>query len=287
MTSAICDAHVHVFEPQKFPYVTTRRFTPGVATVQDLRVHLDKVGASQVVLVQPSVYGENNDCLLSALTALSGNARGVVVLTNAISGKEIDSMHQMGVRGARLNLLVDHTADPDVAISKLAELEAFIPPEWHIQLHVSSDVLGALFSHIENSSRKFVLDHLGLPDVTLGTHSFAWQRQLALLKSGNLYVKLSAPYLSSKSLSPYADLDPFLDSLLLIRPDRLLWGSNWPHTQGTSRNASAASDAVEEFRVVDESLWLRQCTVAAGSSAVAVFEENARRLYDHPGCDSY
>lgn len=280
MTSTICDSHVHVFDPKKFPFAASRRFTPGVATVQDLRIHLDMIGASQVVIVQPSVYGENNDCLLNALTVLSGNARGVVVLRNAISDKVIDSMHRVGVRGARLNLMVDHIIDHDEAILQLTKLETLIPPEWHIQLHVSPNVLGALFSHIENSSRKFVIDHLGLPDVKLGIHTFTWQKQLALLKSGNLYVKLSAPYLSSHSHSPYEDLDPFLDSLMKLRPDRLLWGSNWPHTQGTARNVNTTSDSVEEFRAVDESLWLRQCSNAAGSSGVAVFEENARRLYD-------
>lgn len=76
MSRAICDAHVHVFDPDRFPYVTTRRFTPGVASRQDLNEHIRNLGLSHVVLVQPSVYGDNNECLLDALNELSGTAGG-------------------------------------------------------------------------------------------------------------------------------------------------------------------------------------------------------------------
>jgi predicted TIM-barrel fold metal-dependent hydrolase len=233
-----------------------------------------------VVLVQPSVYGDNNACLLNAMNDLTGIAGGVVVISPATSSLEVDEMHQLGVRGARLNLVVNHEHDPEVAIRKIKELDSVIPEAWHIQLHVSIDALGAIFDRLDGSKRVFVLDHLGLPDVTRGTQSFAWQSLLRLVGAGGLFVKLSAPYLSSVSGPPYSDLEPLVKSLLRIRPDRVLWGSNWPHTQGVARNVHASVETIEAFRHVDDKQWLQLCSSADEQASSALFSENARRLYD-------
>lgn len=280
MSSAICDAHVHVFDPGRFPYVTPRRFTPGVASAEDLKRHIRKLGLSRVVLVQPSVYGDNNECLLDALKELPGIAGGVVVISSATPSRKINEMHQMGVRGARLNLVVDHVQDPEVAIHRFRELDSIIPDTWHIQLHISLEVLGYLFDRIDCSRRTFVLDHMGLPDVARGVQSPAWQNLLRLVSAGNLFVKLSAPYLSSGTGMPYPDLVPFIKSLMRIRPDRMLWGSNWPHTQGTQRSVHAAAESIEAFREVDDMPWLQLCSSVAGPSSLALLDENARRVYN-------
>jgi 2-pyrone-4,6-dicarboxylate lactonase len=280
MSPPVCDAHVHVFDPQKYPYVTPRRFTPGVASARDLQDHIRKLKISHVVLVQPSVYGDNNACLLNAMNELPGVAGGVVVISRATPSSEIDEMHHLGVRGARINLVVDHEHDPEMAVRKIQEIDSIIPEAWHIQLHVGIGALGAIFDRLEGTKRVFVLDHLGLPDVTRGTQSFAWQRLLRLVGAGNLFVKLSAPYLSSVSGPPYSDLEPFVNSLLRIRPDRLLWGSNWPHTQGTKRSSHACVEAIEAFLQVDDLQWLELCSSADEQASVVLFNENARRIYD-------
>lgn len=280
MSSPVCDAHVHVFDPKKYPYVTPRRFTPGVASVRQLQDHIRKLEISNVVLVQPSVYGDNNACLLNAMYEMQGVAGGVVVISRATPSSEIDEMHHLGVRGARINLVVDHQHDPEVAVRKIQEIDSIIPEAWHIQLHVGIGALGAIFDRLEGIQRVFVLDHLGLPDVSKGTQSFAWQRLLQLVGLGNLFVKLSGPYLSSLSGPPYSDLEPFVKSLLRIRPDRLLWGSNWPHTQGVARGAQADTGAIEAFRQVDDLQWLQLCSMADEQASAALFCENARRIYD-------
>lgn len=202
------------------------------------------------------------------------------MISPATSHREIEEMHQMGVRGARLNLVVDHVHDPEVAVRKIRELDSFIPEAWHIQLHISIEGLGYIFDRIDGSRRMFVLDHMGLPDVTRGVQSFAWQNLLRLVSAGNLFVKLSAPYLSSVSGMPYRDLEPFVKSLLRIRPDRLLWGSNWPHTQGAKRSANTSVESIEGFRVVDDMQWLQLCSSVDEQASVALFDENARRIYD-------
>jgi predicted TIM-barrel fold metal-dependent hydrolase len=277
-----CDAHVHVFDPVRFPYVTPRRFTPGVASAGDVRAHLDRLGLTHTVLVQPSVYGSDNRCLLDALAQLGPRARGVAVVSSGTPAAELDRLHQWGVRGARLNLAVDRVADPVEISQRFETLDAQLPPGWHIQLHVSPAALAVLAPRIERSGRHCVLDHLGLPELAQGVQAPAWQQQLALLRQGLVYVKLSAPYLLSQRGEAWADeaLQPFIDSMLRTRPDRLLWGSNWPHTQGTARSEHQRFDVPEAFRVVDDARWLSQCTAPTGAAAAAALVwHNARCLY--------
>lgn len=283
MLPAICDGHVHVFDPRRFAYVTPRRFTPGEATVVQLQAHMRSVELARVVLVQPSVYGEQNACLLDALGVLGAQARGVAVVSRHTSAQEIARLDAAGVCGARLNLVVDHLEEPALALRRLCEIEDRIPPAWHVQLHVSPDVLGSLISHMQQSPRTYVLDHMGLPDVGLGTQAREWRGLSQLMQGGQLYVKLSAPYLYSRCGPPYADLTPFVKSLLTTRSDRVLWGTNWPHTQGTGRSAEAGVDSVETFREVDDREWLEICQRWSTGEAAAVLGNNAAKLYEFSG----
>jgi 2-pyrone-4,6-dicarboxylate lactonase len=279
MALAICDCHVHVFDPQRFRYATPRRFTPSEATVSQLEEHMRAVGLCRVVLVQPSVYGEDNACLLDALHRLGDAARGVAVVSPGTPQEDIAALDEAGVRGARINLAVDPVETPGLALAKVSGIEACIPAHWHVQLHVSPTVLGTLSTHMAQSGRTYVLDHFGLPDTSPETQAFAWQRQLKLLQTGSLHVKLSAPYLVSRVGSPYPDVEPLAKSLMSLRPDRVLWGSNWPHTQGTSRQGTAKPEEVEVFRAVDDRLWRDACATWAGACADALLARNAEILY--------
>lgn len=279
MDFSVCDCHVHVFDPKRFAYVTPRRFTPGEATISHLKSHLRKIDASQVVLIQPSVYGEDNSCLLRALNELGTIAKGVAVISEQTNPEEIAVLQAAGVCSARINLVVDHVEDSRLALNKLMAIEQRIPSHWHVQLHVSQVVLGALANHISQSNRLYVLDHMGLPDVALGPEATHWLQLLELLKSGCLYMKLSAPYLYSRIPDSYADLLPFLESLMDTRPDRLVWGSNWPHTQGTSRNNGYGFESIEPFRDMDDLTWLNTCKKWLGTDCQSVLADNANKLY--------
>lgn len=274
-----CDAHVHVFDPQRFAYVTPRRFTPGTANVSQLREHLRRTGAAGAVLVQPSVYGDHHDCLLNALAALEGTGRGVCVVSERTSRKELAALDAAGVRGARINLVVDHQENIRHALALVNSVEARIPAHWHVQLHVRLGMLRALAGHLRASGRTYVLDHLGLPDIEAGIHGAHWQFLLELLAQGQLYVKLSAPYLSSRTGEPYDDLRPFAKTLFDLRSDRVLWGSNWPHTQGTHRSAEPDLNQVEPFRQEDDRRWRHTCALWAGDQAACVLGGNAALFY--------
>jgi predicted TIM-barrel fold metal-dependent hydrolase len=275
----LCDTHVHVFDPGRFPYAPNRKFTPATANVDQLKSHLGKIGADSVVVVQPSVYGTDHACLLDALDVLGAAAFGIAVIDQATSENDIEHLDRAGVVGARINMVVNNSSNVDSAIKLIEDIELRTPEHWHIQLHVSLNVLEALGECILNSSRFFVIDHFGLPDVSQGIDTPSWRPLLDLLKTGKLYVKMSAPYLSSKQPPNYLDLQPFIESLINANPHRVLWGTNWPHTQGTKRLASIPITEVEQFRVEDDQSWITLCRDWARNHSDEIAFKNASLLY--------
>jgi 2-pyrone-4,6-dicarboxylate lactonase len=294
-----CDTHVHVFDPARFTYARPRRFTPGPATVADLQAYLARMALIRVVLVQPSVYGSDPACLLDALQVLNARgveARGIAVISAGTTDRAIARLDEAGVMGARINLAVNHGAgaagqELADALRLFKQTESRLPAHWHIQWHARLPVMHSLMPLICRSGRTHVLDHLGLPELSAGIKAPEWQALLTRLKASNgdrLYVKVSAPYLVSDCGPAHADLHPWISGLLDARPDRLLWGSNWPHTQGTARNqahppltplSQHPEPTIEPFRAVDERLWQQTCTLLAGDRAADFLGRNAQQLY--------
>lgn len=274
-----CDCHVHVFDPQRHPYAANRKFTPDQASAQQLMRYLDQARMERAVLVQPSVYGSDHRCLLDALAQLNGRARGIAVISKDSSREEIEALDTSGVVGARLNMVVNRSFNPIEANARIEELDALVPASWHIQLHVSLGALASVAQTIERTNRLFVLDHLGLPSVEEGTHGQLWQKMLQMTKRRQLCVKLSGPYLSSKLASPYADLHPFVDALAQANPQAILWGSNWPHTQGVHRKESDDPLQIEKFRVEHISAWPDACLAWLGADMYAQMHRNSARVY--------
>jgi 2-pyrone-4,6-dicarboxylate lactonase len=282
-----CDCHVHVFDPARFAYAPQRRFTPGRATVAQLRQHLAAVGAQRVVLVQPSVYGHQHHALVDALTTLNKGgqdmARGVAVLPPHSTATEVDALAAAGVVGTRLNLAVHGHCDAKDAHDQLQAIEGLTPPDWHIQLHAPLAVLAALAPTLAHLSRTYVVDHLGLPGPAMPPTHPLWQALLSWLATGQVYVKLSAPYLAWHPATGHTEREALVRSLVAAAPHRMLWGSNWPHTQGTGRLPDNDTQQPEPFRVVNDALWLELCREWAGGHANAVAAGNAAQLYGFNG----
>jgi 2-pyrone-4,6-dicarboxylate lactonase len=274
-----CDCHVHVFDPERYPFAASRKFTPDTANAQQLTQYLDQAGMQRVVLVQPSVYGTDNQCLLNAIEQLDGRAKGIAVISKDSSREELDVLMAAGVVGARLNMVVNRSFDTDEAAVLIEELDALLPQSWHIQLHVSLGVLAGVARTIGRSNRLFVLDHLGLPSVEEGTKAPLWQKMLEMIRTGQLCVKLSGPYLSSKLASPYSDLRPYVESLAYANAEAILWGSNWPHTQGVHRNECDDPLRIEKFRDEKDSAWPAACAVWLGTEIYEKMHLNAARVY--------
>ncbi len=225
-----CDTHAHVFGPQsRYAYSPARGYTPPDAPYEAYR-HLHAVlGVTRGVLTQPSVYGTDNTAMLDAVARDPVNLRAVAAVGADVSDAELRRLNDAGVRGIRVNL-VDKGGMP---FASFAEVESFakriVPMGWHIEylVHVHDfpelDVLGRL-------PADSVIGHFGYMHVSNGVDHPAFQAFLRLFEKGRVWVKMTAPYrITARQTLPYDDVEPIAKALREARPDRLLWGSDWPH----------------------------------------------------------
>jgi predicted TIM-barrel fold metal-dependent hydrolase len=265
LPAGTCDTHFHVFGPQdRYPMDPRRNYTPHQSSLQDYRQVMAALGIERGVIVQPSVYGTDNSATLDALRAGGPALRGIAVPAADISDDELADMHRLGVRGIRLNLVNPAMLTLDDALSILRRMAA---QKWHLQVQLDlarfPDALRALCQKV---SVPVVVDHMGkLPPSTRDHHL------MEMLRAGACWVKLSAPYRVSAQPSPHADLTGFVRALADANPRRVLWGSDWPHTELHHGTPSAASlAALVHSWFPDEALRRQICAV------------NPAQLYGYP-----
>jgi len=255
-----CDCHVHIFNPEKFPYSMQRTYTPGSALVSNLLAMENQLGIERVVLVQPSPYGKDNRALLDALQQLGlAKARSIVVIDpNNVTGAQLQDMESMGVRGIRLNLEINGQRDTAVASKLFKEAASkVVHLNWLIELYADVAVLAALAPVINDIGCPVLLDHFA----GIKVHKAAEEQKdietvLNAAQSGNINIKLSAPYRASRNEN-YADVEPLLLRMIEALPNHVVWGSDWPHT-GSSESRSADLDKIEPFRNEDAGKNLNQ-----------------------------
>ena len=224
------DAHCHVFGPQnKFPFSPNAKYVPQDAGPEKLFALRDHLGFSRNVIVQASCHGTDNHATLDAIAKSGGKARGVAVVDPDISDKELDKLHVGGIRGVRFNFLkrlVDNAPkDKFLEIAKRIERLG-----WHVVVYFEADLLEELIPFMEAIPTTIVIDHMGRPDVALGADHDQFVRFERLLKKNpNFWVKVSCPERLSVEGPPYEDVVPFARRLVEKFPDRVLWGTDWPH----------------------------------------------------------
>jgi predicted TIM-barrel fold metal-dependent hydrolase len=247
------DCHVHIFDPEHFPYAAHRRYTPPPATVDDLlRMH-DILGLQRAVLVQPSVYGTDNACLLTALRRLGSRARGVAVIDSSFTRAQLEDLLAHGVRGVRINLEVAKDVDPAKAANRLsdaAERLAGLP--LLIQVYAALPVIAACAPVIKSLRQRILIDHFGLAKGAAGVQQPGFDELLSLVRLPHVFMKLSGPYQVSTQSPGYADIAPIATALATAAADRVVWGSDWPHTGGTHRPADYKHTDLEPFRPEDD-----------------------------------
>ena len=220
-----CDAHFHVFEPGA-PLISPRSYTPRQAPISAWKQMALALGIARGVLVQPSVYGTDNGVLLNALRSDPDSLRGVVVVSPDVTGVELDSMHAAGVRGIRINLRNPGGQGLE-SVPVLAErLKAL---GWHIQIQAGSEHFASIAKLAGGFGVTCVVDHAGFCDLTDGGRTAVQQLQ-RLMDSGNVFVKLSAPYRLARPPA-YVGFAEVCHALAQSHPDRILWASDWPHTE--------------------------------------------------------
>jgi predicted TIM-barrel fold metal-dependent hydrolase len=279
-----CDCHVHVFgPPERFPWAPERTYTPGAAPVAALLTLQEALRLDRVVVVQPTPYGSDNACLLDALAQLGRRARGVIVAGPMVRESDLRRMHEMGVRGVRVNLETRGLRDPLAARAQLEEaagLAALLG--WHVEIYTNLSVIGALAEVLLSFPATIVIDHFGRAEAPRGIHQEGFDVLRQLLRTGRFYVKLSAPYYISQ-LPDYEDVDAIARALIVANPERVVWGTNWPHPGGRS-GPERRPDRLEPFRPEDDGAALNRLARWAGDGTQLhrILVENPARLYGFP-----
>ena len=225
------DCHCHVFaDAARYPIVATRSYTPSPAPLDEYLRMCTTVGIDRTVQVNASVYGFDNTLTLDIIKKLGQHrARGVAGITPDTSSEELDRLHAGGIRGVRLSTKVKGYGGTDL-IAVLGRMVA--PLGWHLQLHVSSSAeLTSLEAMLMEVPAALVFDHLGCVRGREGVDSPGFQTVLRMLRNrDDCWVKISSWYGRSDAGPPdYADMKPLAQALVATRPDRVVFGTNWPH----------------------------------------------------------
>jgi predicted TIM-barrel fold metal-dependent hydrolase len=278
------DSHMHVLEPGRYPLSSDARYAPRTYTLAHAQTFEESLGMENVVLVQPSIYAFDNTCLLAALKKIGpSRGRGVVVIDpGSIQPEMLAQWHALGVRGVRVNLKsVNRMMTEDELVKTLRQHADVIRPlGWAIQVYASLDMMPALERCVSQLGVKVCIDHFGSPDLSSvkadEDGSFdpytlpGFSSLVALLRAGQTYVKLSAPYRLSRD-PQMRDIRVLTQELLQVARTRVIYATDWPHTR---------------FEGLDIQPFTEMCLQLCGEDrglTERLFRENARDLWDAQG----
>ena len=278
-----CDCHVHVYLDQaRYPMSAKRWYTPPPATEAELLDLQRFLGFGRVVIVQPSNYGSDNAATLQGVKFLGlTRARAVIVIDDTTTAAELDAYAMAGARGVRLNLALARQVDPAEITHKLfATAKQIEGRGWHIQVVAKADVLGALKDTLAALPVPVVIDHFGYAPAALGLSQPGFGAIVDLVRRGTCYVKISGAYRNSTQAPHFADVKPFAQALIGANPDRILWGSDWPHPDGHAENIRPMD--ITPNLEIDDGAVLNQLVLWAPDSAIRkkILVDNPARLYD-------
>jgi 2-pyrone-4,6-dicarboxylate lactonase len=275
--SGAVDCHAHVCGPvSQFPYAKERIYTPPDATLESYQVLLKILRVDRAVLVQPSVYGPDNRAMLAALNAHPKQLRAVAVIpndVNAIDDTQLEQLHQSGVRGIRCNIVDVADKSARLPIQTLRALAERIKPfGWHLELLMHVNEYPDLATLFDNFPVDLVFGHFGYSHAKHGIANKGFEGLLELMRNGQAWVKMTGPYRICDGDLPYLDMRPFNDAVIKANPNRLVWGTDWPHVM-VKKQMPHDADLCELF-----GSW-----VTDSSLRKAILVDNPCILYDfHP-----
>jgi 2-pyrone-4,6-dicarboxylate lactonase len=232
MPPGACDSHFHVFEPG-YPHVASPQYTFPDGTIDQYVAVAEFLGIERMVLVQPSFYGTDNSLLAYALKRLGPRCGGVIQVEEDVTDAELDRYHAIGVRAVRLDLFARRDAPTqDIAAYITRTAKRVTPRGWHLQFYTPGTVLRDLLPFLADLEETFVIDHMGY--MTEPDPGFE-RRLLRLLAQGSCWIKLSGAYRVAKA-KPLSSTVLWGQALVAARPDRLVWGSDWPHLPDGQRD---------------------------------------------------
>ena len=277
-----CDCHTHIFgAADRFPFFAGRVYTPPTVLPEEMTAFHRTLHIRRVVIVTPSVYGSDNAATLYGMKARGDDARGVAVIDERTSAADLDAMAAAGFRGIRLNLATGGDNDPALARSRLqAAFPRAAARGWHVQIFSDLAVVAGIKDLVLGAPVPVVLDHFGGAQAALGPAQPGFADLVALVGSGKAYVKISGAYRASIQAPDYADAAPLARALIAANPERVVWGTDWPHTNSTTPPGRAVSEVTPLFQI-DDGRLLNQLPLWAPDPAVrkAILVDNPARLY--------
>jgi predicted TIM-barrel fold metal-dependent hydrolase len=277
-----CDCHSHIFcDSQRFPFWAGRTYTPEVASVRESlalhrALHLDRI-----VVVNSLVYGVDNACMLDALRQFGHRARGIALVDDTTSDAELDTLQAAGVRGIRLNFV--DLGMPDAAAVRQrfqTAVKKIAGRNWHIQIYSKLPVVEALADAVVTAPVPVVFDHFAGARASLGVRQPSFDVLVNLVRVGKAYVKLSAAYRISEQSPDYPDAALLARALISANPQRVLWGTDWPHPDSSRVPGRNPTDVAPLLRVDDGQL-LNQLPFWAPDASLRrkILVENPASLY--------
>jgi len=224
-----CDAHCHVFGPAAvFPYAPERSYTPPDAPKAALRMLHDYLGIDRTVIVQASCHGADNRATLDAIAADPERTRGIAIIDDSFGERQFRDLNDGGIRGVRFNFVKHLGGMPDMALFH-GTVARIRPLGWHLVLHLDAADIVELTPLIRGLPLPFVIDHMGRVKAGAGLDQPPFKALLELMKLDTCWVKVCGAERVSTAGPPFADAMPFAQAILCAAPDRVLWGTDWPH----------------------------------------------------------
>ena len=277
-----CDCHTHIHaDSMRFPWFAGRVYTPELASPEEMKALHKALHMQRVVIVTPSVYGTDNSATLFGMKARGEDARGVAVIGPGNSDAELDAMEKAGIRGVRVNLATGGTNDPQEAKRRFnAAVDRVKDRGWHVQIYTNASMIPLVNDTFAASPVPIVFDHFGGVQAAAGVQQPGFPELVELVKSGKAYVKISGAYRSSNLGPEYTDVIPFAKSLIAANPDRIIWGTDWPHPDSVTPPGKKPTD-VTPLLQIDDGKLLNQLAVWEPDAAIRkrILVDNPARLY--------
>ena len=224
-----CDTHVHIWGPfDRFPLAKGAAYTPPERTSDDLVALHERLGVDRAVIVQTTVYKSDNRAMLDGIAQSNGHWRGVALIDESFDDAAFRALHEGGVRGVRFGFVKHLGGVPDLALVRRTAAR-IAPMGWHLVLHLDAGNIPEFLDFFGEFSLPVVVDHMGRVPVRDGLDQTPFRLLLELLKRPNWWVKVSGAERISETGPPFADAIPFAQRLIAAAPDRVLWGTDWPH----------------------------------------------------------
>ena len=265
--AAACDAHCHVFGPgATFAYSVNRSYTPPDAPKEQLAALHKHLGFSRAVLVQASCHGLDNAALVDALTWSKGAWRGVCMIDDTVSEAELETLHVAGVRGARFNFVAHLGGAPDLKVIE-AVVARIAPLGWHLQVHLDAEDILTYRDFLLGLEMPFIIDHMGRVVAKNGLDQRPFKLMLDLMREERVWTKVSGFERVSSAGKPFHDAMPYARALVEAAPDRVLWGTDYPHPN------------VKEMPNDGEQVDLFAQTITDEAMRIRILVDNPMKLY--------